>query len=782
MNEVFNEHAQRKAEVMEYLAEVSDILSLQGNDNEAQNLQKLADYVNNDLFSIVLVGEFSSGKSTFLNALMHKRILPSFTSETTATVNFLRHAEKAPNKEAGIVYYNDGHTEALPDLNIKTIENVVSTSSNKGKETVAATINHVDLFLESDFLKNGIMLVDSPGLNGIAANHLEITRRQIEQSHAAIFMFSADHPGSKTDFEHLEELKSKSNNIFFVLNKINVINSSEQTVEDVIDDLKESYHKVFPEEAEIPKIWPVAANAALVARDKNVEEYQNGEIVKTDERRAELEQISRMEEFEIRLLQYLTQGERTRDQLLEPVHKALEQLGLLKKLLEEEQNLLNAEESPELLVKEKEKLEESLNDLEKEKKNIAAPIRIAVGKSINNLKNGISSKLEKVLNRVDTEVKYVNSVDELQEYATQLEDSLNKQYSKLARLVKEDIYNEITAVVQEKCFDYFMEISEAFDEIQGKGDMKIEKVSFEPKEFKLTAGLDLYEKEIKKLDDEIEKVEKENEQLDLERLKTQKRELELDDLKAQRKELKDRCNSILDNAYIPALQKEYIYREVYRDRNGLFGKIAQFFSGKKKDQVQELVTNEEERRRAIDERDSKIGNINEEIDGIEKKIREVGFIEVCSDAIVQTIEKNERKRERLERKILERQDALRKRIDENSEKEMRALKRQIATYAEKRSEDLEGLFKQYLDEQKKEYLDTINTLVTMNIENQLNEHHARLEKLINTINTTGEERKKKLENNQIMILKIQESMIKGVKMETELESVLKDKIEMEVLA
>ena len=98
-------------------------------------------------FSIVVVGEFSTGKSTLLNALMGKKLLPSFTNETTATVNFLRHKDQAPNGEAGIVYYNDGHTVSLPDDNLETIAKYVSTKGNN----VAANVQHLDLFMDSDF-------------------------------------------------------------------------------------------------------------------------------------------------------------------------------------------------------------------------------------------------------------------------------------------------------------------------------------------------------------------------------------------------------------------------------------------------------------------------------------------------------------------------------------------------------------------------------------------------------------------------------------------------------
>ena len=188
--------------------------------------------------------------------------------------------------------------------------------------------------------------MDSPGLNGIAEGHLEITREQIKSSHAAIFMFNAERPGSKSDFQHLQDLKSKSKNIFFVLNKIDVIKESERsTPEQVIDGLKKSYKSQFPEETEIPKFWPVAGGAALVARDKSVKEYMGHEIISDDKRREELEKISRMGDFEARLLKYLTQGERTKAQLSEPVDKSLNILKEFRDKLEQTKNALNSESS-----------------------------------------------------------------------------------------------------------------------------------------------------------------------------------------------------------------------------------------------------------------------------------------------------------------------------------------------------------------------------------------------------------------------------------------------------
>ena len=190
-NEHLARYEERKEKIISLLQDTSDYLRESDKVADAESMLKLKEDVEKNLFSVVLVGEFSVGKSTFLNALMHRRILPSFKKETTATVNFLRHTSQAPHGEAGIVYYRDGTTKTLPDLNVKTIEKFVSTRGDSVHGKISETVEKVDLFLDSKFLKDGVMLVDSPGLNGITENLEAITRRQIKESHACIFMFTA---------------------------------------------------------------------------------------------------------------------------------------------------------------------------------------------------------------------------------------------------------------------------------------------------------------------------------------------------------------------------------------------------------------------------------------------------------------------------------------------------------------------------------------------------------------------------------------------------------------
>ena len=766
------EYKERKQTVVDYINSTIDIVIKQGENESADNLKKLADNVEKGLFSIVLVGEFSAGKSTFLNALMGMRILPSFTSETTATVNFLRHSTEAPNGEAGIVYYNDGHQEVLKELTLDSVANVVSTKSNMGKEGVALSVDHVDLFLKSEYLADGIMLVDSPGLNGIAANHLEITRRQIEKSHAAIFMFSADHPGSKSDFEHLEELRSKSKNIFFVLNKINVINPSENvTVESVINDLKDSYHKKFPEENEIPEIWPVAANAALAARDKNYQ-YQNGEVVTTEARRSELEEISRMKAFEKRLMEYLTTGERTRDQLLEPVNKSIESLKRLMDTLDDEKQVLSNKEIAEDFLKEKEAVEKQQKELERNKKSILEPIRGEIFASISRMKNAIGSNIERIQENIIDEIKLLDDPEELRNFADDLEDSLDRKYRHLIRNIQDDVYSEILDIAQNKCYDYLSDLDQKFNAIHDVSlDINLNK-RFEFKKINISDNIQSFNNQIEELETEIAKINNKAEDLQQQMSSTSRKESLIEELKSRKKELQERRNYIIDNFPIPPKEISYGTEEYYRDRKGALGVFAQLFCGQKKDTKTVTHVYSEAHDYAIKERDGKVEIINSELEEVNRELAKFNIPELDSSYFRSLLERNDKQKDALFEKIKDLNEKIQDNINANSKKECRSLKTQIKKYVEERSDDLENLLKKVLDGQKNEYLEAVKEIVAITIDNELTDCKERLAHIVNVINTNGKDRDNRLKEIETSLEEIGKLMEAGIDLKTELQSSL----------
>ena len=161
MNQLKEEYLEYKQKILGCIQLASEFFNKYEYSHDAEMMQEQYKNLQNGDFSISVVGEFSAGKSTFLNALMGEKILPSFTSETTATVNFLRHKDNASNGEGGCVHYNDGKSQLLEKADLKTISKYVSTDSDV---SVAQTISHVDLFLDSKFLEGNVTLVDTPGL------------------------------------------------------------------------------------------------------------------------------------------------------------------------------------------------------------------------------------------------------------------------------------------------------------------------------------------------------------------------------------------------------------------------------------------------------------------------------------------------------------------------------------------------------------------------------------------------------------------------------------------
>ena len=234
--------------------------------------------------------------------------------------------------EKALIFFKD--SEKPPEVIDATLEGIEGFVSARSKLKVASEVDHVEIYLESRFLEQGVVLIDTPGLNGLRDGHTQMTESEIQKSHLCTFLFSAEQPGAKTNFEILTDLKSKECRITLVLNKIDGIKSNEQRPQEVVTILKESYHTMFPQEA-LPKLWPLAAYPALVARSKRDDLDYHKRTDYTEAEKQQILQTSKIEEFEERLWKFLTQGEKTREELLSPVDRVKNTLVERKRSLAE---------------------------------------------------------------------------------------------------------------------------------------------------------------------------------------------------------------------------------------------------------------------------------------------------------------------------------------------------------------------------------------------------------------------------------------------------------------
>ncbi|MFG6425890.1 MAG: dynamin family protein [Muribaculaceae bacterium] len=443
----FSNHNFFKEQVITLLEAAKDTFNNHFGEEKKADIDAFSELIEttkNGRFSIMVVGEFSAGKSTFLNALMQEKYLDSFSSETTANINFLKSVKDSPTGKPMIkVNYKDGSVITSDDVNFDNIQKYVST---KG-EDVAAKIDSVEIFLDSKFLNEGVTLIDSPGLNGLKALHADITKNQMKASHAAIFMFRATQPGSKSDFQTLLNLKKVCKSIIIVLNRIDeAAKVGEETVEEIVSKLKENFKTFFPNE-KIPEIWPISAYKALVARSKKGLDY-NGKLKHTDEDKEEFLQTSLMKPFEKRLLKYITQGEKAKNELMAPVDKVLA-------IVEETINDINTEEETLNGTFSLDEIEAQIEAITNEKKNLEATIankkhdmEDAIADSIRNAKTTIKSDTKDIKDRFLEDLSSEENLNDLERNFKFKMEQMKSKYESVYSDALETLQSDIKSALR----------------------------------------------------------------------------------------------------------------------------------------------------------------------------------------------------------------------------------------------------------------------------------------------------------------------------------------------
>ena len=117
-------------------------------------------------FILVILGEFNHGKTTFVNALLGRELLPTGITPTTAT---LHHIVYADPPYARVIYQGgDSQDIALPQLTNYTSGHAPSDMER---------ISYIEVGYPSELLRERVTLVDTPGVNDLNTQRAEITHK-----------------------------------------------------------------------------------------------------------------------------------------------------------------------------------------------------------------------------------------------------------------------------------------------------------------------------------------------------------------------------------------------------------------------------------------------------------------------------------------------------------------------------------------------------------------------------------------------------------------------------
>ena len=176
-----------------------------------------------ELFMLVIAGEFNAGKSAFVNALLGQKLLIEGVTPTTSQIHLLKYGEK---------------TEQIP----------VGTG-------VWVQTAPVDILQE-------IVIVDTPGTNAILREHEALTAEFIPRSDLVLFITSADRPFTESERAFLSQIRDWGKKVVLIVNKIDIL-AGEAEREQVITFVTDSARKLV---GEVQAVFPTSAKLAQEAK------------------------------------------------------------------------------------------------------------------------------------------------------------------------------------------------------------------------------------------------------------------------------------------------------------------------------------------------------------------------------------------------------------------------------------------------------------------------------------------------------------------------------------
>ncbi len=167
--------------------------------------------------NVVVVGSFKRGKSSLLNALIGRPVLPMGVVPVTALVTLIRCGEP----EDAHVHFTDGHIE---HIGMDEISRFVSETENPENRL---GVERVDLRLSGITASSRIVLADTPGSGSVFRHNTETLKAWFGNIDAAIFVVSSDPPIGEEDSHLLAEVAETAGEILVVLNKVDRLRPEE---------------------------------------------------------------------------------------------------------------------------------------------------------------------------------------------------------------------------------------------------------------------------------------------------------------------------------------------------------------------------------------------------------------------------------------------------------------------------------------------------------------------------------------------------------------------------
>ena len=196
---------------------------------------------------VLVVGEAKRGKSTLVNALLGRKILPTGVTPLTSVATTVMHG----TDESIEAHFLDGRSERLP---ADALEDLVT---ERGNPANCRGVAGVTVRLDAAILAHGLEIVDTPGTGSVHSHNTSTAVNALENMDAAVFVLTADPPVSASERDLLAKVAGLSVTTFTVLNKADHLD------EPGLAEAMEFTRQVLASSGHAGKVYPMSARAAL---------------------------------------------------------------------------------------------------------------------------------------------------------------------------------------------------------------------------------------------------------------------------------------------------------------------------------------------------------------------------------------------------------------------------------------------------------------------------------------------------------------------------------------
>jgi GTP-binding protein EngB required for normal cell division len=229
------------------LAQLAELPELGG-----PNLRRLIEKLRQNRFHLVVLGAFKRGKSTLINALLGEAVLPTAIVPLTSVVTILSYGEHLDI----LVHFHNGQTSQI------SLAELADYITERGNPRNRKGVMEVEIFYPSEYLRDGVRIIDTPGVGSIYSHNTDVAYNYLPQVDAAVFVVTADPPLSAAEQEFLHDIREYVHKLFFVLNKIDYLETPDQ--QEALDFTAQVLQENLATDR--VTIFPLSAKMALAAK------------------------------------------------------------------------------------------------------------------------------------------------------------------------------------------------------------------------------------------------------------------------------------------------------------------------------------------------------------------------------------------------------------------------------------------------------------------------------------------------------------------------------------